>query len=95
MSTCTTVCGDKVKAGTEECDNANRYGCIDCKVEKGYTCSGEKGEESQCRGHCGDKYKTADEQCDNGELTGCSKCKVVTGYKCSQLADGSSKCVKK
>jgi hypothetical protein len=38
ISTCLTVCGDYIVAGTEECDNENRRGCTNCKVDAGYTC---------------------------------------------------------
>jgi hypothetical protein len=38
ISTCTTICGDYIVAGTEECDNGKRRGCTSCKVDAGYTC---------------------------------------------------------
>jgi hypothetical protein len=33
---CATVCGDKIVAGTEQCDNGH-YGCINCQIRDGYS----------------------------------------------------------
>ena len=42
--TCTTICGDSIRVGTEACDdgnNVNGDGCSSiCLVEAGYTCTG-------------------------------------------------------
>jgi hypothetical protein len=37
-SNCTSICGDVIKTVVEPCDNGNVTGCINCKIDLGYTC---------------------------------------------------------
>jgi cysteine-rich repeat protein len=50
-------CGDGVKTSGEECDDGaamNGDGCSSvCRVERGYECMGDEGEQSWCRKLCG------------------------------------------
>ena len=51
-SVCAAVCGDKILAGTEQCDDGNTQsgdGCSStCTFEAGWSCSSTKGLDSQC-----------------------------------------------
>ncbi|HEX7597711.1 MAG TPA: DUF4215 domain-containing protein, partial [Polyangia bacterium] len=81
-----TVCGDKVKEGSEACDDGNTKpndGCSPiCHFEP--NCSASTG---QCSSKCGDGL-VVNEECDDGNTNdgdGCSStCKVETGYQCGQ-----------
>lgn len=68
---CQQVCGDKLIAGAEQCDDgntANGDGCsASCAVEPGFTCSGcPSGPTSSCVATCGDGIVAGTEECDDG-----------------------------
>jgi fibro-slime domain-containing protein len=92
----TIVCGDRVVAGAEACDDGNTSngdGCsADClRVEPGFTCPrGAGGSGGACSpvrvAACGDAVLDNGEQCDDGNRNasdGCSAmCLVEAGYTC-------------
>ena len=93
-TSCTEICGDGVRAGSEKCDdgNLNWYdGCSpSCTVECGYTCTGEEegSSEDTCRPTCGDGVRSYYvEECDDGNSDdgdGCSStCEVEEGWTCT------------
>ncbi|MFA6523040.1 MAG: DUF4215 domain-containing protein [Candidatus Peribacteraceae bacterium] len=66
-SYCSTVCGDGLLRGEEECDDGNEVlgdGCLACSIEHGWGCSGQP---STCRAVCGDGVQMSNESCDDGE----------------------------
>lgn len=71
----------------ETCDDGpfvQSSGCsMECKIEYGFTCSGEP---SICNLACGNGKKDYDEQCDDGNFAdndGCdSGCKIQSGFTC-------------
>ncbi|MDD4628963.1 MAG: DUF4215 domain-containing protein, partial [Candidatus Peribacteraceae bacterium] len=80
-SLCTTVCGDGVIVGREQCDDRNRLngdGCTaTCTVERGYVCNGTP---SLCIPVCGDGVRVGNEGCDDGNLIdgdGCSSTCII------------------
>ncbi|MEP7121610.1 MAG: DUF4215 domain-containing protein [Byssovorax sp.] len=87
-SLCTTVCGDGILAGKEECDDKNATavdGCSDlCKVEKGWTCVGQP---SLCMTSCGDGILAGKEECDDHNFMpgdGCDDaCKIDSFWTCT------------
>jgi fibro-slime domain-containing protein len=93
-TTCsTTMCGDGVIQGSEQCDDANHYqgdGCSPlCRLEPACPAGG-----GACGGVCGDGLLLPSEQadptnCDDGNTVsgdGCSKnCKVEPGYACMNV----------
>jgi Domain of unknown function (DUF4215) len=48
LGVCTPICGDGIIVGTETCDagSSSSAGCINCKIQSGYACSGQP---SVCR----------------------------------------------
>jgi fibro-slime domain-containing protein len=90
-TTCTTsMCGNKIKEGSEQCDDGNSAtgdGCTPfCRLEPNCPAAG-----GECGGVCGDGLLLPSEQmdptnCDDGNTVsgdGCSKdCKVEAGFKC-------------
>ena len=81
---CLETCGDGLKVGLEECDDANGIsfdGCSGCKLDFGYSCTG-----TICTPICGDSYMIGTEQCDDGAFTagnGCSAaCTLEIGFLC-------------
>lgn len=48
QGTCVPTCGDGLVLGSETCDTGNTYssGCINCRIQPGFTCSGQP---SVCR----------------------------------------------
>jgi cysteine-rich repeat protein len=93
-TTCkTTVCGNGIKEGSEQCDDGNKLtgdGCSPfCRLEPNCPATG-----GACLGVCGDGILLPEEamdptNCDDGNTVagdGCSAiCKVEPGYKCKQL----------
>ena len=86
--TCTSTCGDGIRAGSEQCDQGNVTngdGCSStmCQIEAGFTCAGSS---SVCTSTCGDGIRAGSEQCDQGNVTngdGCSSvCTVEPGFQC-------------
>ena len=95
-STChKTICGDKKKEGSEQCDDGNTLpfdGCSpDCTNEPkcGYP-DDDTSQPYKCFSVCGDGIKMPDEECDDGNLQngdGCSStCTVEAGFKCTASA---------
>lgn len=67
-STCSPVCGDGIRTGTEGCDDANRLDIVGCESDcsspmPGYTCVGLTPD--VCTETCGDSTITFTEQCDD------------------------------
>jgi fibro-slime domain-containing protein len=93
-TTCTTtVCGNKMKEGSEQCDDGNTVtgdGCSPfCRLEPVCPAAG-----GACTTACGDGLllpidKAAGQECDDGNTVdgdGCSsKCKVEDGFKCNDI----------
>ncbi|MGA2448664.1 MAG: DUF4215 domain-containing protein [Polyangiaceae bacterium] len=89
---CTTVCGDGIVAGYEQCDFGSANGSTDagvsacttaCTIQSGYACSNKGPATSQADCHvtvCGDGTPEGAEECDDGNLRpydGCSPwCKI-------------------
>jgi cysteine-rich repeat protein len=69
VQSCSTICGDGVTAGEEECDGGD--GCSpECTALAGYSCvinylSGSA-HSSQCDPVCGDGMRLGNEECDDG-----------------------------
>ncbi len=89
-STCTPICGDNKKVGSEACDNGatNGDGCSSsCQIEVGWTCSGGSATSaSVCAPICGDNKVVGPEVCDNGATNGdgcSSSCQVEVGWSCT------------
>jgi cysteine-rich repeat protein len=86
--TCGEECADGVLQTGEACDDGNLVGgdgCSNfCKIEGGWTCSGEP---SVCTPNCGNGVLDAGETCDDGANVngdGCSSaCVVEDGYACT------------
>jgi cysteine-rich repeat protein len=82
-SVCTTICGDGIVGGSEQCDDGNLTngdGCTNtCTIQAGFTCVGTP---SVCSTICGDGIVGGSEQCDDGNTInsdGCSStCLVET-----------------
>lgn len=73
-------CGDGVVAGSETCDDGNTAsgdGCgASCRVEDGWTCSGEP---SVCETQCGDGVARGSEACDGDDLRSLSCAELGLG----------------
>jgi fibro-slime domain-containing protein len=94
-TTCaTTTCGNKIKEGSEQCDDGNPAtgdGCSPfCRLEPQCPAAG-----GSCTTACGDGLllpidKTNGQECDDGNTVsgdGCSStCKVEPGYKCTDVS---------
>lgn len=85
ISVCTSLCGNGIKTGWEECDDGNRIsgdGCSsNCTVENGFNCTGD--EPTVCVNKCGDNIRVTPETCDEGgDTLGCVNCQVQYGYRC-------------
>jgi fibro-slime domain-containing protein len=87
----TIVCGDKVAAGGEVCDDGNIKGSDGCsadcsKVESGYTCPSTGGVCTLATVPCPNAKLDPGEECDDANAKsndGCSaNCKVEPGYVC-------------
>lgn len=72
LGECTVICGDGLRVGDEECDDANGGdgddgdGCdVTCVIEEGFLCTGEP---STCSpaALCGDGMLDDGEACDDG-----------------------------
>jgi len=64
---CYPICGDSYWVPTEECDNGNLIGCIDCTIDADYECiENELYQESYCSWKCGNGVRNDDEICDDG-----------------------------
>src|SRR3989338_1394472 len=77
-STCTTGCGDGIKAGAEACDDGNANtadGCAACAIQTGFTCTGTA--PSVCSTTCGDNIMAGNEQCEPPNQGGCNASCVV------------------
>lgn len=83
FSKISSICGNKVVQGKQQCDNGNFTGCLNCTANKGYKCSKNEVDFSICSTICGDGLKYGSEECDNGKLAGCSDCKVEERYTCT------------
>ena len=74
-STCSEICGDGVKTGSEQCDDGSITsldGCSNlCAVESGWSCTGSP---SVCTSFCGDGMRVSSEICDDGDNDPLSKC---------------------
>lgn len=86
-ATCRTVCGDAIRAGTEQCDDTpvNETdrpfdGCFRCILEPDCSTDG-------CTSVCGDGQRFSNEGCDDGNLLdgdGCSStCTLESGFDCA------------
>lgn len=78
---------------TEQCDNGNQAGCINCQIQSGWKCAGAAGSPSDCYvdvvvPHCGNGiYESSlGEACDDGNIAngdGCSAlCNVEYPWYC-------------
>ena len=86
-SGCTTVCGDGIRAGLEECDTNGTvgHGCnADCMLQSGAFCVENEDQLSHCR-LCGNGRREEGEVCDDGSAdAGCKNCSAVTaGWSCT------------
>jgi cysteine-rich repeat protein len=85
------VCGDGVRHGTEQCDDAGTTGgdgCSSvCRVEVGYACSTTPSGIDACNNGCGNGTVEAGELCDDGnegDNDGCDgSCRIERGWVCS------------
>ena len=91
-------CGDGIRAGSEQCDDADLMdgdGCSSkCTVEQNYQCRQFMCAASTCdKAICGDGYRqgieaTIDKYCDDANLEpgdGCSAaCRAECGFDCGQ-----------
>lgn len=94
---CSTVCGDGIRVGSESCDDENSLsfdGCsATCTIESGWTCDtiNQATGLDRCSTICGDGIRVGSEECDDGQTLnedGCSStCKVECGFSCSE-SDG-------
>lgn len=83
-------CGDRTRAGAEECDDGNQVsgdGCsAACRLEPGFQCETSSTAPAGCRPLCGDGLIVATESCDDGNLAsgdGCTEsCRVESGFGC-------------
>eukprot|EP00163_Fabomonas_tropica_P022558 TRINITY_DN3931_c0_g2_i1.p1 TRINITY_DN3931_c0_g2~~TRINITY_DN3931_c0_g2_i1.p1 ORF type:complete len:1617 (+),score=367.48 TRINITY_DN3931_c0_g2_i1:65-4915(+) len=101
-STCTSTCGDGVKAADEQCDDGNKVdgdGCSStCTAETGYTCthSASTCGPSTCNPNCGTGKMGPGKTCDDGNNVsgdGCSStCQIECGYECTIDSAGKSTC---
>lgn len=90
---CASICGDGFRTPEEACDNGNKVGCTNCKIDQWYSCPvNSVGFLSVCGPILGDGYKTADEQCDNKNQPGCTNGKIDIGYVCEVDANQLSTC---
>jgi len=99
---CVAICGDGRWLGAEACDDGNPLagdGCTACGIESGWTCVGERGQQSDCRPSevCGDGLPGGSEPCDDGnDLAGdgcTSACEVEVGWVCGpDLGEGGPGC---
>jgi cysteine-rich repeat protein len=90
-STCTTTCGDGIKAGSEQCDsgqiNGLGRGCsANCTILSGAVCTTDSVTQSSVCRLCGNGLVDPGELCDDAKLPGgcadnCSH--VHTGWHCS------------
>jgi cysteine-rich repeat protein len=92
---CETVCGDGLRAGTEECDGNSAGGdgySSTCEVEAGWTCSMATCGRTWCSEVCGDGLHVRSEECDDGDREGYDGssyyCSVECGYTCTGGEDG-------
>ena len=97
IDTCTKICGDAVRAESEECDDGNREngdGCSsECTIEDTWRCIGQTCQISFCEVPvCGDGKRITTElddasYCDDGNTVsgdGCSAtCAVECGFVCT------------
>jgi cysteine-rich repeat protein len=83
------------------CDDGNNKsgdGCTNCRVDKGWTCSGgDANNPDTCTEICGDGLKLGGNQCDDGNTQsgdGCdSSCNLEPGWRCQYTsASGCDKC---
>jgi cysteine-rich repeat protein len=85
------VCGDGVRHGTEQCDDAGTTGgdgCSSvCSVEAGYACSTTPSGVDACNNGCANGTVEAGELCDDGnagDQDGCDgSCRIERGWNCS------------
>jgi cysteine-rich repeat protein len=101
-TTCTnTTCGNKIKEGSEQCDDGNTVtgdGCSPfCRLEPQCPATG-----GPCTTACGDGLllpidKMNGQECDDGDTVsgdGCSAdCKIEAGYKCTDISTKPDKLV--
>ena len=92
VDTCTPICGDGLRIGTEACDDADTDdgdGCSStCVVESGFACIGGSAVASDiCSTVCGNGLVHGSEVCDDGEVIadGCNaSCTGVSaGWDCT------------
>jgi cysteine-rich repeat protein len=84
------VCGDGVRHGTEQCDDAGTTegdGCSSvCSVEAGYACTTTPSGVDACNNGCGNGTVEAGELCDYGNAEsgdGCDgSCRIRQGWAC-------------
>ena len=93
QSLCSTICGDGVKIGDEQCDDGNFLpldGCRKtsggkCEIEPGFSCKEDFNRKSICMPLCGNGVLDSNEECDDlnmNERDGCSSCKIDKNYFC-------------
>ena len=84
---CTTICGDGIIRGKEECDVGLNFaalklndisGCFNCSEVEGFNCYAIADGRSKCDAICGDKKIVGDETCDVGTVytPGCINCQI-------------------
>jgi cysteine-rich repeat protein len=84
------VCGDGVRHGAEQCDDAGTTGgdgCSSgCSIEAGYACSTAPSGVDACNNGCGNGTVEAGELCDDGnagDTDGCDgSCRIERGWVC-------------
>jgi len=93
---CQTVCGDGIKAGTEQCDSV--LGCTEkCVPADGWECDGVRNE---CQHECGNGHVEEGEECDGGhKIIGhfpdpaCSEeCTLNPGWICNYDGECTKDC---
>lgn len=93
-SICTTICGDGLIKGSEDCDDGNTIngdGCTSkCKVELGWICKGADGKAISCKPICGDGIRVGEQlqprRCDDANDSpndGCDNCVTQRLYTCT------------
>eukprot|EP01126_Amoeba_proteus_P032796 TRINITY_DN3202_c0_g1_i12.p1 TRINITY_DN3202_c0_g1~~TRINITY_DN3202_c0_g1_i12.p1 ORF type:complete len:1533 (-),score=260.60 TRINITY_DN3202_c0_g1_i12:146-4744(-) len=104
---CTTVCGDGLVNGTEQCDDNNtdpNDGCDGCKTTPFWDCTNITVSPTICHPICGQGGQQRGEECDDGNTIsgdGCSTCRQEIGWTCAvtctpncgdRLVKGSEAC---
>ncbi|CAD8108359.1 unnamed protein product [Paramecium sonneborni] len=85
-----TECGDRIKVGQEQCDDANINqfdGCYQCVCEIGWISDSS----NLCSSICGDGLLVKGEQCDDAndiQFDGCYQCKLDCNAECAQCILG-------